>query len=141
MSAVRIKTARERLDLLIDLGTFLEYGILAGSPASAPKPTPTHGSITGLGKINDRDVVLAVYDFTVYGGSQAKMSHRRIDCIQRLAIDNGIPMVYLCDGGSARAQELGRGVGDNMSTEGGTFIHIALMKAVSTCRHRLFQLR
>ncbi|MBI3796042.1 MAG: hypothetical protein HY268_03610 [Deltaproteobacteria bacterium] len=44
-------TARERLDLLVDRGTFLEYGILAGSPVPLPKPTPADGIITGLGKI------------------------------------------------------------------------------------------
>ena len=84
-------TARERLDLLVDRGTFLEYGIL-------------------------------------YGGSQGQVSHRKIDRVQRLAIDNGIPMVYLCDGGGARAQELGRGLGGGGSSEGGgTFVNIALM--------------
>jgi len=121
-------TARERLDLLVDRGTFLEYGILAGSPVPLPKPTPADGIITGLGKIDGREVAIAVYDFTVYGGSQGQVSHRKIDRVQRLAIDNGIPMVYLCDGGGARAQELGRGLGGGGSSEGGgTFVNIALM--------------
>src|SRR5262245_46096528 len=121
-------TARERLDLLVDRSTFLEYGILAGSPVPLPKPTPADGIITGLGKIDGREVAIAVYDFTVYGGSQGQVSHHKIDRIQRLAIDNGIPMVYLCDGGGARAQELGRGLGGGGSSEGGgTFVNIALM--------------
>jgi acetyl-CoA carboxylase carboxyltransferase component len=116
--------ARERLDLLVDPGTFLEYGVLAKSPAQLPKPTPADGIITGLGKINGREVAIASYDFTVYGGSQGRLSHRKIDRIQHLAIDNGIPMVYLCDGGGARAQELGKG---GLSEGGGTFVNVALM--------------
>jgi len=120
-------TARERLDLLVDRGTFLEYGMLAGSPVQLPKPTPADGVITGIGKVDGRDVAIAIYDFTVYGGSQGQVSHRKIDRVQRLAIDNGIPMVYLCDGGGARAQELGRHGGGMSSDGGGTFVNIALM--------------
>lgn len=121
-------TARERLELLVDRGSFLEYGILASSPVDLPKPTPADGIITGVGKVNGRETAIAVYDFTVYGGSQGQVSHRKIDRVQRLAMDNAIPIVYLCDGGGARAQELGRGGGGGMSADGGgTFVNIALM--------------
>lgn len=61
-------TARERLELLVDPGTFLEYGVLAKSPVQLSKPTAADGILTGLGKINGRAVAVASYDFTVYGG-------------------------------------------------------------------------
>ena len=70
------------------------------SPVALPKPTRADGVIIGIGKIGGRDAAIAIYDFTVYGDSQDQFSHRKIDRIQHLAIDNGIPMVYLCAGGS-----------------------------------------
>ncbi|MHB1126525.1 MAG: carboxyl transferase domain-containing protein [Bacillota bacterium] len=66
-------TARERINLLFDPGTFVEYGMLAHS--SSPrlqmegKPTPVDGVITGYGKINGRMALTIAEDFTVLGGS------------------------------------------------------------------------
>ncbi|MBM3173996.1 MAG: methylmalonyl-CoA carboxyltransferase, partial [Chloroflexi bacterium] len=65
-------TARERLDLLIEKGTFVEVGML-GTEFGVAELQPADGVITGYGKMNDgvtlRDVAVAAYDFTVRGGS------------------------------------------------------------------------
>ena len=65
-------TARERMDLLFDSGTFIEYGMLAKSQSQRPemlnKATPADGVITGYGKINGRMACAVAEDFTVMGG-------------------------------------------------------------------------
>ena len=70
-------TARERLDLLIEKGTFVEVGML-GSEIGVDKLVPADGVITGYGKVNDgiriRDVAVAAYDFTVRGGSMGAVN-------------------------------------------------------------------
>jgi methylmalonyl-CoA decarboxylase subunit alpha len=98
-------TARERLSLLCD-GDVLEYGQLAGSSKVIDRETPADGVITGIGTTDGRKVAFVVYDFTVLGGSQGDVSHHKVSHIQKIAISQGVPCVYLCDGGGARVQEM-----------------------------------
>jgi acetyl-CoA carboxylase carboxyltransferase component len=98
-------TARKRLELLFDPGTFIEFGQLAAASRAMGKESPADGVIVGIGKVDNRPVALINYDFTVMGGTQGRTSHLKTDHLQRKAMDQGIPIVYLLDGGGARAQE------------------------------------
>ncbi len=98
-------TARERLALLFD-GPVLEYGQLAASRGVVDRNTPADGVITGVGHIEGRRVGCVVYDFTVLGGSQGDRSHHKVSHLQKHLIAEGLPCVYLGDGGGARVQEM-----------------------------------
>ncbi len=103
-------TARERLDLLFDPGTFVELGILAHHQSTHPdmagRETPADGCITGYGKINGRLAACAAYDFTVMAGSIGYVQERKVDRLRELALRDKIPMVWLLDSAGARIQEL-----------------------------------
>lgn len=98
-------TARERVDLLFEKGTFVEVGIL-GTELGSKELVPADGVITGYGKINDgvtiRDVAVAAYDFTVKGGSMAIVGETKVTRIREIALKHRIPMIWLIDSGGAR---------------------------------------
>ncbi|HTL11884.1 MAG TPA: carboxyl transferase domain-containing protein, partial [Bdellovibrionota bacterium] len=75
-------TARERIDLLFDAGSFVEYGILATHHSPLPdmqgKVTPADGVITGVGRVDGRHVAVAAYDFTVMAGSMGEIGERKV---------------------------------------------------------------
>lgn len=98
-------TARERIALLFD-GPFLEYGQLASSRRVVDRETPADGVITGVGRMGGRRVGCVAYDFTVLGGSQGDVSHHKVSHLQKHLIAEGLPCVYLGDGGGARVQEM-----------------------------------
>jgi acetyl-CoA carboxylase carboxyltransferase component len=102
-------TARERLDLLIDAGTFVELG-LHGRPhfsqrAMDGKEAPADGVVTGYGKINGRLVAVAAYDFTVMAGSMGMTGELKVTRLRELALTKRIPLVWLLDSAGARIQE------------------------------------
>ncbi|MCC7344892.1 MAG: acyl-CoA carboxylase subunit beta, partial [Deltaproteobacteria bacterium] len=103
-------TARERVDLLFDKGSFVEIGILAHHQSTHPdmvkRETPADGCITGYGKINGRLVACAAYDFTVMAGSIGYVQERKVDRLREIALKEKIPMVWLLDSAGARIQEL-----------------------------------
>ncbi|HEX5036752.1 MAG TPA: acyl-CoA carboxylase subunit beta [bacterium] len=103
-------TARERVDLLFDKGTFVEIGILGHHQSQAPamegKYTPADGCITGYGKVEGRLVACAAYDFTVMAGSIGYTQERKVDRLRELALREKIPFVWLLDSAGARIQEL-----------------------------------
>jgi len=98
-------TARERLSLLIEKGTFVEVGML-GSEIGVDKLVPADGVITGYGKVNDgiriRDIAVAAYDFTVRGGSMGTVNETKVTRIREIALKERIPMIWLNDSGGAR---------------------------------------
>jgi acetyl-CoA carboxylase carboxyltransferase component len=98
-------TARERLDLLIERGTFVETGML-GSEFGVDELVPADGVITGYGKLDDsvrvRDVAVAAYDFTVRGGSMGIINETKVTRIREIALRERIPMIWLNDSGGAR---------------------------------------
>lgn len=102
-------TARERLDLLLDEGSFEEIGLLVTHRASGfgldAKKIPGDGVVTGYGRIQGRWVYVFAQDFTVLGGSLAEAHAQKIVRIMDLAMDNGAPLIGLCDSGGARIQE------------------------------------
>ncbi|WP_322489911.1 acyl-CoA carboxylase subunit beta [Chloroflexus sp.] len=99
-------TARERLALLLDAGSFQEIGALATSiTKDEEQRIPGDGTVTGFGKINGRRVAVYAQDFTVMGGSFSAVQANKICRMQDLAIESGIPIIGLNDSGGARIQE------------------------------------
>jgi len=102
-------TARERLDLLVDEGTFTELGIHGGIHYSVRglegKDAPADGVITGYGKVDGRLVAVAAYDFTVMAGSMGMTGEMKVARLRELALTKRMPMVWLLDSAGARIQE------------------------------------
>jgi acetyl-CoA carboxylase carboxyltransferase component len=103
------QTARERIDALIDPGTFTEFGQFTSSGDSLSgngKVLPVgDGVIIGQAEIQGRPVYLFAQDFTVMGGSVGKTHGKKIARIMKMAIQNGAPLIGLNDSGGARIQE------------------------------------
>jgi acetyl-CoA carboxylase carboxyltransferase component len=99
-------TVRERLDLLIDPGTWVEYGMLADSmdPAYDGRYLAADGAVTGIGEVDGRRVAVAAYDFTVLAGSMGRIGEQKIKRMRELALRQRIPMVWLLDSAGARIQ-------------------------------------
>jgi acetyl-CoA carboxylase carboxyltransferase component len=102
-------TARERIALLIDEGTFVEMGI-HGRPHSAQRAmegveAPADGVITGYGKVEGRPVAVCAYDFTVMAGSMGMTGEFKVGRLRELALTKRIPFVWLLDSAGARVQE------------------------------------
>ena len=102
-------TARERLDLLMDAGSFEEIGMFVehrGRDFGIDKEIyPGDGVVTGYGTINGRIVYVFSQDFTVFGGSLSETHAGKICKIMDLAMKNGAPVIGLNDSGGARIQE------------------------------------
>ncbi|MDA8194833.1 MAG: methylmalonyl-CoA carboxyltransferase [Thermaerobacter sp.] len=102
-------TARERLDYLLDDGTFEEIGAhvrLRGTLFGMDRAdSPADGVVTGHGRIRDRLVYVFAQDFTVLGGSLGEMHAAKIQRVQDLAMKTGAPIIGLNDSGGARIQE------------------------------------
>jgi acetyl-CoA carboxylase carboxyltransferase component len=98
-------TARERIQLLFDPGTFIETGALARSPHITDRETPADGVITGFGRIEGRDVLCAAYDFTVLAGSIGMVGEIKVARLREIALKERRPVVWLIDSAGARIQE------------------------------------
>jgi propionyl-CoA carboxylase beta chain len=102
-------TARERIDALLDPGTFRELDAFVTHDCQdfgmADQKIPGDGVITGYGRIDGRQVYLFAQDFTVFGGSLSGAYSRKICKIMDLAVRNGAPVLGLNDSGGARIQE------------------------------------
>ncbi|NUN70237.1 MAG: acyl-CoA carboxylase subunit beta [Bacteroidetes bacterium] len=102
-------TARERIDLLIDEGTFEEIGMLVTHRSTAfgldKQKFLGDGVVTGHGKVNGREVFVYSQDFTVFGGSLSEAHAEKICKIMDMAMKVGIPVIGLNDSGGARIQE------------------------------------
>ncbi|MCU1490100.1 MAG: carboxyl transferase [Acidimicrobiaceae bacterium] len=102
-------TARERIELLCDPGSFQELDALVrhrshGTGLEANRPY-TDGVVTGFARIDGRRICLYSQDFTVIGGSLGEAHAEKIHKVQELALATGVPLVGLSDGGGARIQE------------------------------------
>jgi propionyl-CoA carboxylase beta chain len=102
-------TARERIDLLLDEGSFEEFDMFVEHRATdfgmAEQKIPGDGVITGWGRINGRVVFVFSKDFTVFGGSLSSAHARKIVKVQEQAMKVGAPIIGLFDAGGARIQE------------------------------------
>jgi acetyl-CoA carboxylase carboxyltransferase component len=98
---------RERLDLLLDAGSFVEHGQLADSmdPGLAEKGyLAADGCVTGVGRIDGRRVAVCAYDFTVLAGSMGQVGETKTARVRELVLRQRIPIVWLLDSGGARIQ-------------------------------------
>ena len=102
-------TARERIEVLLDSGSFEEYDMYKTHRCvdfgMAEKQIPGDGVVTGWGTINGRPVYLYSQDFTVFGGSLSETHAEKICKIMDLAMQNGVPVIGISDSGGARIQE------------------------------------
>ena len=102
-------TARERIDLLFDVGTFQEVDKLVTHRCRdfgmADQVIPGDGVVAGQGRVDGRVVYAFAQDFTVFGGSLSETNAAKIVKIMDLAIKMGSPVVGLNDSGGARIQE------------------------------------
>ncbi|PUZ22700.1 methylmalonyl-CoA carboxyltransferase [Chitinophaga parva] len=99
-------TARERLQLLLDEGSFEELDMLVHNRDNATQEQfPGDGVVTGYGTVHGRLVYVFSQDFTVYGGSLSEPHARKICKVMDLALQNGAPIIGLNDSGGARIQE------------------------------------
>ena len=102
-------TARERLDILFDEGSFVENDVFVSHRCTnfdmADKKVPGDGVVTGYGMVDGRLVFAFAQDFTVLGGSLGEYHAEKIVKIQDMALKMGAPIVGLNDSGGARIQE------------------------------------
>jgi acetyl-CoA carboxylase carboxyltransferase component len=98
--------ARERIEYLLDPGSFHELDMLARSRGEGTADRPyTDGVITGFGTIDGRKVCVFSQDFTVFGGALGEVFAEKIHKVMDLALKIGAPMIGLNDGAGARIQE------------------------------------
>lgn len=103
------KTARERIELLLDPGSFVEVDEFVRHRSSAfgmdSKRPYGDSVVTGLGTIHGRQVAVFSQDFTIFGGSLGEAAGNKIIKIMDLAISTGVPLIGMLDSGGARIQE------------------------------------
>jgi len=102
-------TARERIDLLVDEGSFVELG-LHGQPHFSQRAmdgveAPADGVITGWGDVDGRPCCIAAYDFTVMAGSMGMTGELKVSRLREMALSKRMPFVWLLDSAGARIQE------------------------------------
>ncbi|MEO1776096.1 MAG: acyl-CoA carboxylase subunit beta [Pseudomonadota bacterium] len=102
-------TARERIELLLDEGSFEEYDMFVTHRCDefgmGDSKFAGDGVVTGWGTVNGRQVYVFSQDFTVFGGSLSETHAQKISKIQDMAMQNGCPVIGLNDSGGARIQE------------------------------------
>jgi acetyl-CoA carboxylase carboxyltransferase component len=102
-------TARERIEFLLDPGSFTELDMFVTHQSKNfgldSKKFLGDGVVTGFGRVNGRLTYVYSQDFTVLGGSLGEMTAQKINKVQDLALQNGAPIVGLNDSGGARIQE------------------------------------
>jgi acetyl-CoA carboxylase carboxyltransferase component len=102
-------TARERINLFVEEGSFIEDGTYIKGRSDNfgldKIKFPGDGVVSGTGKVDGRQVFLSSQDFTVLGGSLGEMHAERIANAQALALKNGVPFIQINDSGGARIQE------------------------------------
>jgi acetyl-CoA carboxylase carboxyltransferase component len=107
--------AQQRLELLVDPGTFVEVGLLGASGVFRDDEgrTPRDGKIAGFARIDGRDVGVIVNDFTVAGASTSATNSKKLGHVRRLATEKGMPFVHVGESTGARLPDAmgSRGMG------------------------------
>jgi methylmalonyl-CoA decarboxylase subunit alpha len=102
-------TARERIDLLVDPGSFVEIGIHGGPHFSQRsmegRDAPADGVITGWGAVDGRPCCIVAYDFTVMAGSMGMTGELKVGRLREMATGKRMPFIWLLDSAGARIQE------------------------------------
>lgn len=117
-------TARERIDAVIDAGSFVETGVLAGADDEAAA-----GLVAGFATLFGASIAISSYDYSVWGGTQTAINHAKFDRVLDLAYRHRFPFVCFADGGGARAQGLHGGGwrAAGMPLDLGTFDGMAML--------------
>ena len=127
------KTARERIAMLVDKGTFTEYGQLAtheserGYTQHVGEVSAADGVVCGVAKINGKPAVVVAEDFTVKAGTFGIMHGRKKRRMISLALQERLPVVWLLDGAGARAQEM---IGEGLPN-GVNYLRMAKLSGVA----------
>jgi len=98
-------TARERIEMLLDTGTFTEIGLFAQKRNPDYKEVNADAVITGFGKINGKKVYLFSQDFSSMGGTLSEVHAAKIWRVQDMAVQDGCPIIGINDSGGARIQD------------------------------------
>jgi propionyl-CoA carboxylase beta chain len=102
-------TARERVELLLDPGSFQETGVFVEHRTTdfgmGSKRIPGDGVVSGYGLVDGRKVFVFAQDFTVFGGTLSEENAKKICQVMDMAVENGAPVIGLNDSGGARIQE------------------------------------
>lgn len=107
-----VLNARERVDRLLDVGTFRETGRYGTSTLAADRDsTPTDGKVCGFGAVEGRPVGVVAYDFTVKGASSAQTSNKKMQHIKDVGAERGMPVVYFCESTGVRMPDIMGGAG------------------------------
>jgi len=127
-------TARERIELLLDPGTFNEIDKMVTHRATDfdmdKQKFPGDGLVSGYGKIEGRLVYVFAQDFTVFGGTLSRTNADKILKLQDLAVKMGAPLIGLNDSGGARIQE---GV-ESLAGYADIFYNNVICSGVIVCR-------
>jgi len=117
--------AQERLDCLVDPGSFIETGLLGASGVykEDEKRTPRDGKIVGFAKIGGRDVAVVVNDFTVPGASTSATNSKKMGHVRRTAGEKGMPFVHIGESTGARLPDAmgSRGMGTLLGNDPSQF--------------------
>lgn len=123
-------TARERVDNLLDPGTFMEVGAFADHRTTLfgmdGADLPADGVVTGAGTVLGRLVHLASQDFTVSGGSAGEVHSNKVAAMMQASLKTGTPFIFVNDSGGARVQE---GI-DSLSGYGRVFFNNVMLSGV-----------
>ncbi|APT84263.1 acyl-CoA carboxylase subunit beta [Corynebacterium aquilae] len=123
-------TARERIDALIDEGTFQETGMFATHRTTHfgmdKAVAPADGVVTGTGAVFGRPVHVASQDFTVMGGSAGETQSNKVAAMMQASATTGTPFIFINDSGGARVQE---GI-DSLSGYGKVFYNNVLLSGL-----------
>jgi len=98
-----VLNARERIDYLIDEGSFVESGMFAaGIRPEVRDKTPADGKVAGFARIDGREVALVANDFTVLGASSSVVNMKKIKHVKQVATQRGLPLIFLGESSGAR---------------------------------------
>jgi len=120
-----VLNVRERVERLLDPGTFIESGLFGASPAE-PERSPADGKVAGFGRIDGRDCAVVANDFTVMGASSAATNGRKIGHMKRVATSRGLPIVFLGESSGARMPDhMGaRGMATLLGNDGTQYVRL-----------------
>jgi acetyl-CoA carboxylase carboxyltransferase component len=101
-----VLNARERIDHLLDPGSFFESGLFATSARPEMRSrTPADGKVVGFGRIEGREVALVSNDFTVLGATSALVAQKKVKHVKQIAERRGLPVVFFGETGGARVPD------------------------------------
>ena len=124
-------TARERIDQLLDPGSFMEVGLLNHSDvAGMEEKTPADSKVGGYGKINGRRIVVVSNDFTVLAATSSRIAGRKEGELKTLAARRGHPVIYLGEAGGARMPDIMGSAGLASYGGGGIDSYLQIMSRV-----------